>query len=191
MTRRRALGGLLGPAAFIAAWAILGARTDGYSPVPDPISRLAAVGADTRAPMTAGFLAFAVGVGLLGIELRRTPLERAGATALLAAAASAGVAATPLDSALGGAPHALAAGTVYAAVAATPLLAAGPLAGRGRRGAAAVSVGIGVATSALLLASLLDEPRTGLWQRLGLTAGDTWLMAAGATLALRRSAEDF
>ena len=41
--RWRAFAGIAGPATFIAAWSVLGATRSGYSPVHDPISRLAAV----------------------------------------------------------------------------------------------------------------------------------------------------
>ena len=46
--RRLALGGMVGPAAFVGAWAVLGARLPGYDPTQDAISRLAADGAPTR-----------------------------------------------------------------------------------------------------------------------------------------------
>ena len=49
MRRARALGGVVGPGVFIATWAVLGARAEGYSPVQDPISRLAATDASTVA----------------------------------------------------------------------------------------------------------------------------------------------
>ena len=60
----------MGPAAFVAAWAVSGATTDGYSPVHDAISDLAAVGAPTRVAMTAGFVVFGVGLIAFGFALR-------------------------------------------------------------------------------------------------------------------------
>jgi hypothetical protein len=186
MTRWRALGGAIGPAAFIAAWAVLGERTRGYSPIDDPISRLAAVDASTRGAMTAGFLAYGAGVGLYAAELRAGLSAPAAGAALLSVLGTAGIAATPLDSALGGAPHAAAAGLTYASLAAVPLLASRSLAGRGRTVEASASVAVGLATGACLLASLVDDAHTGLWQRLGLTLGDVWLIASAWSL-LRRS----
>ena len=56
------LGGAIGPAAFISAWVIGGATKDGYSPVHDAISRLAAIGSSARPLMTAGFVAFGLAV---------------------------------------------------------------------------------------------------------------------------------
>ena len=53
------MGGIVGPAAFIGAWVAGTVVLDGYSPITDAISRLAAVGADTRWLMSTGFLAFA------------------------------------------------------------------------------------------------------------------------------------
>lgn len=176
--RWRAIGGLVGPAAFVAAWAILGERTRGYSPVGDPISRLAAVDASTRGAMTAGFVAYGAGVGVYAAELRAGLSVPAANAALLNVLGTAGIAATPLDSALGGVPHAVAAGLSYASLAAVPLLASGSLAGQGRATLARASVAVGVATGACLLASLVDDAHTGLWQRLGLTLGDLWLVAS-------------
>jgi hypothetical protein len=147
--------------AFVAAWAILGARTDGYSPVSDPISRLAATGAPTRTAMTVGLLGYAVGVGAYS----RTLPGRLAPVAAVNAAAAIAIAATPLDSMAGGTPHAIAAGVSYASLAALPLLA-------GHRVVAAASA------TALVL-SLVDDAHTGLWQRTGLTVGHAWL-AAGA-----------
>ncbi|MGB4746437.1 MAG: DUF998 domain-containing protein, partial [Candidatus Microthrix parvicella] len=50
------MGGIVGPAAFIGAWVAGTVVLDGYSPITDAISRLAAVGADTRWLMSTGFL---------------------------------------------------------------------------------------------------------------------------------------
>ena len=182
VTRWRALGGVLGPVAFVTAWAVLGARTDGYSPVHDPISRLAAVDASTRVPMTAGMLAYAGGVALFAGELRAGASRSVAAAAYLSALGTLAVAATPLDSALGGPPHAAAAGVSYAALGAMPLMAARPLAQRGHRGAAVASVVAGGGTLAALALSAAGSARTGLWQRAGLTLGDLWLVGAAAVV---------
>src|SRR4051812_28975626 len=107
----RALGGIVGPAAFVAAWASLGPRAPDYSPVHDPISRLAAVGAPTRVAMTAGFLAFSAGVLPASTVLRRTHSPATGAAAATAALATAAVALAPLGASFGDVPHAAAAGT--------------------------------------------------------------------------------
>lgn len=181
MYRWRAVGGVLGPAAVITAWAALGARTPGYQPVIDPISRLAASGADTQTAMTGGFLAYAAGVGGLASLLG----ERYGGKVALAAAVNVagtlGIAATPLDSPLGGAPHALAAGVTYASLAALPVLAAqGSDDPDGRpRALLFTTVGIVSGLSLALSASGLTD-RVGLFQRLGLTLGHIWVMAVAA-----------
>lgn len=169
--RLRAIGGILGPAAFITAWAVLGARREGYSPVDDPISRLAALGASTRPAMTAGLLGFAVGVGAFSTTLPRRPAIAAAVTA----AASVGIALTPLDSSLGGAPHAVAAGTAYASLAALPIVGSRSAVGRAT----------GVLCGGLLLASIVAPGATGALQRAGLTVGDAWIVAA-AVARLRR-----
>src|SRR5216684_8341678 len=56
VTRWLALGGVVGPAVFVADWAILGIVRPQYSPIHDAISRLAELGASTRPAMTAGFI---------------------------------------------------------------------------------------------------------------------------------------
>lgn len=175
-TRRlAALGGVLGPAAFIATWAALGLR-EGYSPMHDPISRLASTDSSTRWAMTSGFLAFAVGTGAFSPLLRTAVSPGTANVTVACALGTIGIAATPLGSVAGGAPHAIAAGATYASLAATPLLAARPLAAAGRRKAAFTSAAVALVTTACLTASVATATRTGLWQRLGLLAGDLWFI---------------
>ena len=175
--RWRAVGGIVGPAVFIAAWTLLGLRREGYSPVADPISRLAADDAPTRWAMTAGFVSFSAGVSLCAAEVRNTIGAKAAGAAATSAVATMGIALTPLGSTLGGAPHAAFAGVAYASLAAAPLLARRPLqAARELRRARAATVA-GVVTGAALLASVATPRATGLFQRLGLTVGDLWIMA--------------
>ena len=158
------IGGIGGPFAFLAAWSVLGARWSGYSPVHDPISRLAAVGSPDRWWMTGGMLAFAVGVGGFGVGMRRTaPLTAA--AAVTSAVATLGVAATPLDSAVGRVPHAVAVAVAYAALAALPMTE--------RRDG---SVAYGSVVGAVLLASVLAPGAQGLLQRTGLTLGHAWIV---------------
>ena len=45
--RLGAVCGVLGPTAFVTGWVVTGARTPGYDPLTDAISRLAAEGAPT------------------------------------------------------------------------------------------------------------------------------------------------
>jgi hypothetical protein len=183
--RRLAVGGVAGPVTFIAAWAILGARRSGYSPVDDPISRLAAVHAPTRPAMTAGIVALGLGLGAYALTVRPVFGRPAAATAAVTAAATFGVAALPLESSVGGAPHAAAAGVAYATLAATPVLAGRSLAAEGHRGAATASVLTGLLCGSALLASAAAPSGTGLWQRLGLTVGHAWI-ATSALWLLRR-----
>ena len=67
--RLRAAGGLLGPAAFTAAWALGTVRQPGYSVANEHISGLAAPDADAPHVMTAGFLALGAGTVLFAREL--------------------------------------------------------------------------------------------------------------------------
>ena len=180
--RRRDLTGLglvLGPVAFIGAWATAGARTPGYVPTRDAISRTAAIGAPERPLMTAGFLAFAACAAVGSVALRRHVPGPAWIATAVNAAATVGVAASPLErSDLVDAAHTATATTGYASLALTPLLAARPLAEAGHRGLARASVATGVAVGACLAATAGLES-SGLPQRVGLTIGDAWLVAAG------------
>ncbi|HVL80669.1 MAG TPA: DUF998 domain-containing protein [Actinomycetota bacterium] len=183
-TRLLALGGVVGPAAFVAAWAIGGARAVGYSPVEDAISRLAAVGAPTRPGMTAGFITFGVGVPLYGLALRRVLPGPAWAFAVATGLATLAVAALPLDAGVDEA-HGVAAGLGYATLAGVPLSAAPYL--QGRR-ATAAALAAGAATAGLLIATL-GGGRHGLLQRSGLAATDVWIAVTAAKLAVRARLE--
>lgn len=182
-TARRALavGGIVGPAAFITAWSVLGARKAGYNPIEDHISRLAAQGVSQRPAMTAGFVAFGIGVPLYSLALRNSPTGRAWIAAAATGVATLGVAAFPLDGPSGDSAHAAAAGLGYATLAAMPLLAAPPLARAGRRGWSRFSWATGAVSAACLVGTTIG-PATGLLQRTGLTVGDAWLIASSVAL---------
>lgn len=177
-----AVGGIAGPAGFVAAWSWLGARANDYSPIDDPISRLAAVGAPTAPAMTGGFLAFAGGVLLYASASR---VQLSGATAAAAATtalATAAVAAMPLEGRFGTTGHAIGAGVAYASLAALPILAARPLRAHGHGRAATASRVLGVASAACLTASVVLPSHTGLFQRAGLTLGDLWIVASSTAM---------
>lgn len=169
------LGGVVGPAAFVGAWAVGGLVAEGYAPVDHAISRLAAVGVSTRPLMTAGFLVFGAGMAGFAAGLRSAHDGPGWVAALAAGGCTAAVAAVPLDGGHDGL-HGALAGAGYVALVAVPLLMARTL-DRGR--------GVAVATAALagafLAASVAVEGPNGLLQRLGLTLLDVWV----ATTALR------
>ncbi|HVV37432.1 MAG TPA: DUF998 domain-containing protein [Acidimicrobiales bacterium] len=175
-TRLAAIGGVAGPAAFIGAWGVLGTRLKHYNPLHDPISRLAAIGSSTRAPMTAGFLAFSVGLALYALSARDHLSRRVAALAAVNAAATIGVAAFPLEGFGGSFGHAASAFTGYATLAAMPAV-------HGRRGGKALSAVI----AAALVLSIVDESHTGLFQRSGLTLGDAWIVATALSILQGRS----
>ena len=185
--RLLAAGGVLGPAAFVAAWFVGGLRTPGYDPLRDAISRLAAEGAGQRPLMTSGFVAFGVLVPLAAPVLARTVGSRGVlVTATVAGLTTLAVAATPLTVEEGtrqDALHAVWAGTGYVAMALTPLLAAPSLRRLGHRRAAALSVAVGLVSAACLAGTLVLEWSGGA-QRLGLGVVDAWL-ACVAVAALR------
>jgi hypothetical protein len=135
--------------------------------------------------MTAGFLVYAAAIATY-VRPARTELSGRAATAIAVnALAAVAVAATPLESSLGGAPHAVAAGITYASLSAVPLLAAQALASDGHSRLAWASRFVGVAGGVCLALSAADVGATGLFQRSGLTLGHTWL-AASAVALLRR-----
>ncbi|MGH9004509.1 MAG: DUF998 domain-containing protein, partial [Acidimicrobiia bacterium] len=115
-TRRTNLAwtGVVGPVTFVASWATAGALTPGYSPLQEPISRLAAAAATHRPLMNAGFLVFAATIPLYAVPLRAALPGRAWLAAVACGAGSAGIAATPLGFSDGlDAAHAVAAGSTY------------------------------------------------------------------------------
>jgi len=175
------VGGVIGPLAFVGAWAIAGLTTKGYSPVDSAISDLAAVGASTRLLMTTGFVVFGIGLVGFGFALRTTLDGNAWIAALATGGCTIGVAANPLGGWTPDAVHATFAGLGYASLVALPLLASRPLARRGYRAGARVSVVIGATSGVCLLASTLG-PAHGLWQRLGLTTGDVWIVTIATAI---------
>ena len=179
MLRRLAWGGAVGPVAFVTAWAVGGATTQRpYSAVETTISRLAAIGADTRPLMTAGFVVFGLAVLAHALALRRAVPGSAWVTAVVTGVATLAVAALPLDrsSAVDGA-HGIAAGVGYVSLALTPVLAARPLLRLGERWMALGGLGL-AAVSTVALPVSLAVSETGLFQRLGLGAVDLWLVAS-------------
>lgn len=183
-TRVAALGLVLGPAAFITAWAVAGSRMpEPYDPMSDAISRTAAVGSPQRGLMTSGFLLYAAGSAIGSLALRRVVPGPAWIASAVNAAATVGVALTPLEhSGSLDTAHAITATTGYVTLALTPILAAGPLAAAGRVGLARASVATGGAVGACLAATVASDEMSGLLQRLGLTIGDAWLILAGAAI---------
>ena len=183
--RLGAVCGVLAPTAFVTGWLVNGARTSGYDPLTDAISRLAAEGAHTRVAMTACFVAFGVLVPVwartLARELDRPAL---GPVVTVAGLATLAVAALPLTES-GGQPqdagHAAAALVGYVAMAATPLVAARALRPRARR----ASVATGLVSVAALAVSVVTG--SGGAQRLGLTVVDAWhvVLATGVLLRAR------
>lgn len=178
MKRTWALGGAIGPTAFIGAWLIGASTTPGYSMVDDAISRLAAVDADTRLLMTAGFVTFGVAVPMYARALRAAVPGPSWMAATATGIATLAVAALPLDhSDLVDQLHGIAAGIGYVTLALTPALAVRPLLRSGRRRLAIAGV-VAATVSAIALPVSLAVDATGLFQRIGLTASDLWLIGS-------------
>ena len=171
-------GAIWGPCIFIAAWVVGGLLLSGYSPVDQHISDLAAVDASTRWLMTLGFAAFALGVGVAVLPLRRLIGWPAAVALGINAALMIGIALTPTGGSLDmDRVHAVLALLLYASLAAIAPLAAMSLR---RHGAiiALSSLAVGVVALTFLSASL-GEAKSGLLQRMGMTITDVWLIAIG------------
>jgi Protein of unknown function (DUF998) len=183
LCRRAAWGGVVGPVSFLGAWVVGGAVTTAhYSPVHDPISRLAAIGTDTRGLMSAGFVGFGLGVPLYAAALRLAVPGRAWMGAVATGLATLGVAAAPLGrSATGDTWHGVFALAGYISLASTPLLAAPSLVRTGQRTLASLGVAsCGVTALALVLATTTTQ--RGLFQRIGLTSTHLWIVASALTV---------
>ena len=180
--RLLALGGIVGPVGFVAAWVWSGVATAGYSPVHQAISRLAALGAPTRVAMTAGLVCFGLGVSAYSVALRASLPGRAWMAAATTGLASLGVASFALNtsSAIDNV-HAGFATVGYASLALTPLLAAHSLTAFGQRRERAASLALGSLCAVCLAATALG-PAHGLFQRIGLTLGDLWLVASAIAI---------
>ncbi|MEO7557078.1 MAG: DUF998 domain-containing protein [Acidimicrobiales bacterium] len=190
LRRRLAVGGIVGPAGFIGAWTWAGLATDGYSPVSEFISDLAALGAPHRPEMTAGFVCFGLAVPTYAIALRSALPGPAWMAAAISGASTLAAAAFPLQgTALQDRLHSLSAATGYLTLALTPLLAARPLARLGYRRAAAASVAISAASGLALAASTLG-PAHGFFQRAGLTVVDVWVVATAVAILRSRLSAD-
>jgi len=174
--RLRAVGGVIGPVAFVGAWSLAGPSARNYSATQDAISRLAETGAPTRVAMTAGLVAFGIGVPFYATALRRTLDGWAWVTGFATGVATLGVAAVPLGSPTSDVVHGCFATAGYITLAATPLLASRAFARAGRSAWARASLLSGFVSGSCLLATIAG-PGHGLLQRLGLGAVDVWIVA--------------
>ena len=174
--RLLALGGIVGPVAFLLGWAVSGAVTVGYSPIDDAISDLAAVGAATRVAMTIAFIAFGIGVIAFGEALHQVLEGRAWIAGIATGACTIGVAATPLGGWSAMASMRSGPRVLHARAAAAPRVAARACA-RTWDGSIVVAT-----TSGVCLAASTLGPAHGLWQRAGLTIGDAWIVVVALFL---------
>jgi len=179
-----ALGGVVGPVAFVAAWIGCGLATDGYSAVSNAISDLARLGASTRVAMTIGFVVFGFAVPLYAVALRRALAGPAWIAATMTGLATLGVAAVPLGWGRDGL-HGLFASIGYVTLALTPALAVRPLRDLDRGRWAVASLAAAVIAGLCLIATVAG-PAHGLFQRAGLFIGDAWIVASAVVILTRR-----
>ncbi|HEX2040003.1 MAG TPA: DUF998 domain-containing protein [Acidimicrobiales bacterium] len=180
-----AVGGVIGPIAFVLAWAVLGEVTDGFSHRHDAISDLAADGASTQPAMTAALLVLGVGMVLFGNALRTALRPLAGTAAVVAGIADIGVAAFPVGAGVDRI-HGDVATVAYIATVATPLLAVRPYAARGRRAQAGFAAVAALVTLACVIGMRYGSD-FGLWQRVGLTASHLWIAVTALTIAVNKA----
>ncbi|HEY5171111.1 MAG TPA: DUF998 domain-containing protein [Acidimicrobiia bacterium] len=182
IARRAAIGGVIGPIGFVTAWLSTGFVKARYSLLYDPISDLAGAHASTRPAMTAGFVVLAVGMCFYARALHSALAGLAWITAAITGLATLGVAAFPLHhSSTVDSVHGTFAGIGYVTLAATALVSAAPLYRRGLHEWARTAAIAGV-VSAIALALTLTGSLHGLFQRIGLTAGDVWVVASGVAI---------
>lgn len=175
-----AAGAIIGPVVFIASWIVGGLVLDGYSPVTDAISRLAAAGAVTVPILNTGLAVYGLGVLIGAVGLRATIGHPAAVALATNAVLTFGVLVTPLDhSALIDRMHTLFAASAYAALALASLLAARHFRKMEKRAASVASLLVGVTTAMSLAATAIAES-SGLYQRIGLTVSDVWMMVIAA-----------
>jgi hypothetical membrane protein len=187
--RLLAAAGVIGPCVFIADWAILGAHAKNYSPVSDAISELARMHAPTRPAMTAGFLVFGAALPTYAVALRQALPGQAWKFAAANGVATLGVAAFSLGTPTSGDIHGVFAGLAYASLAATPIAASVALRRRGHHQLARTSIATGIAVGTALVVSVLGPSHVhGLFQRIGLTIGDAWIVvSAVSALSMMRT----
>jgi len=177
--RLLAAAGVVGPCVFIADWAILGTRAKDYSPVSDAISELARMHASTRPAMTAGFLVFAAALPTYAVALRQSLPGHAWKFAAANGVATLGVAAFSLGTPTFGDIHGAFAGLAYASLAATPVAASVALRRAGHKALARTSIAAGLLCAAALVTSVAGPGHVhGVFQRIGLTIGDVWIIAS-------------
>ena len=172
--RWRAWAGVVAPIVFVASWIIAGLLRRDYDPTSQAISRLAEIGAPRRWIVTAGMVVFGVGTWAFSRRLR----PRAALALAAASIASVGVALFPCSPGCPGAEtvtdtgHALFAGILYVALTATPVLQS--------RSPYAVLTSLLAATALALHIGGVGP--NGLFQRLGLTGDDVWLVVTAARM---------
>ena len=157
---------------------VAGLLRENYSHVQEAISRLAEQGAPNRWIVTTGMTVFGVSCIAFSpvVEEGRKPL-------FLAGLASLGVAAFPCSPGCPGAgeltdtAHTIAAGTIYVALTAAP--AANALRSSSRP-YARYSLATAIVAGTALAVHAFGEGPNGLFQRIGLTTNDLWLVVTAA-----------
>jgi hypothetical protein len=126
---------------------------------------------------------FGIAVPLYALSLRLVLPGPAWIAAFVCGVATLGVAAVPLGRGTDGW-HGLFAGIGYVAIALTPALAVSGFRRSGQPGWVGFSVAVAGVAGVCLLATV-GGPAHGIFQRVGLAAGDTWFVATALVIVVR------
>jgi hypothetical membrane protein len=184
-TRTRALGGIIGPVAFMTTSWLAGIASAHYSVVQNAISDLAARGAPTHVFMTGAFVVYGGSLLFYASALRLVLDGPAWCAAGVAGIGAFGLAASPRHSgARIDTVHSWFAIAFGAGVALTPLLAARSLLRAGHDRWSRLSLAAGALSFVCLMITLVG-PERGLLQRAGLGVVHCWLI--GSAVVILRS----
>ncbi|HEX3795008.1 MAG TPA: DUF998 domain-containing protein [Acidimicrobiales bacterium] len=182
------LGGVIGPAAFVSGWAVVGSNTPHFSSTREAISQLARIGAPHRWLMTVAFFAFGLGLLAFAPLLARqlhAPLLRVAVS--VAALGALGVAAFPLgvqSGGIGDQTHVFWAVVGYVGTSGAPLVAGWTLR-KSNPTLGAVSVAVGLLSAGALIGSGFSSI-PGFWQRTGLGVVDLWFITIAVWMLRQR-----
>lgn len=173
--QRLAIAGIIGPVAFIACWVAGSIILKDYSPIQDPISRLAEPGVETRRLMTVGLVVFGIGMLVYAASLYRAFTGWSWTAAIIAGGATFGVIFFPLKNGESTPLHAAFAALGYIALICIVAFAI-PMFVHDHRTAWVVFSAIVVVVSAVNLGITGFGFMHGLFQRVGLTTLDVWII---------------
>jgi hypothetical protein len=183
LIRAARIGVVAGVSVFVVAWIALGSRLDDYSPASEMISQIARIDRSTHLAMTVAFATFGVTMCAFALALRSSN-SRSWTAALVHGVSVIGVALTPLGTTQGDHFHNVCAGVAYVSLATLPwLFVRRDVTTNLWRLARGTSIAIG---TSLVLSVFGPASTAGLFQRLGLTIGDAWIIYMATLLFVQQ-----